>query len=187
MKPSEVPECLVALAGLAVAAPFIAVLALAVRLDSPGPGIFRQVRVGRHKQPFTCYKLRTMASGTPNVPTHDASAAYVTRLGNFLRKTKLDELPQLWNVVRRDMSFVGPRPCLQTQVDLIRERDERGVFDILPGITGLAQIRGIDMSNPVRLAEADAEYVRRRSLRLDLEILLRTIVRGEGRGDRVGA
>jgi Sugar transferases involved in lipopolysaccharide synthesis len=178
-------EFVVALCGLIVLAPVILFLILAIRLDSPGPGLFRQKRIGRHCKPFTCYKLRTMASGTPNVPTHDAQSSYITRLGRFLRGTKLDELPQLWNVVNREMSFVGPRPCLETQTELIEERHKRGVFEILPGITGLAQIQGIDMADPVKLAEVDAEYVRRRTPRLDVEIIFRTVFGGAGRGDRV--
>lgn len=178
-------ELVVAFFGLIVAAPVILILVVAVRRDSEGPGIFRQKRVGRYGRSFECYKLRTMASGTPDVPTHDAQTSYVTGLGRFLRKVKLDELPQLWNVLKGDMSFVGPRPCLESQSELIEERKKRGVLDIRPGITGLAQIQDIDMSNPKRLAAVDAEYVMKRSMSIDFKILLRTVFGGAGRGDRI--
>lgn len=161
-------------------------LVLAVRLESSGPGFFRQVRVGRHRRPFVCYKIRTMALGTPEAGTHEVAASAVTRVGRFLRATKLDELPQLLNVVRGEMAFVGPRPCLPSQVELVEARDRLGVFEVLPGITGLGQIRGIDMSDPDRLARCDAEYVRARNLRLDLSILWATF-RGAGGGDRVNS
>jgi O-antigen biosynthesis protein WbqP len=179
-------EFLLSLLGLLVTAPLILLLVLAIRYDSPGPGIFRQKRVGREGKSFVCYKLRTMASGTPDLPTHDASTSYVTSTGKFLRKVKLDELPQLWNVLKGEMSFVGPRPCLESQTELIQERQKRGVLSIRPGITGLAQIQNIDMSNPVRLANVDAEYLQKRSFALDLRILLLTVLGGAGRGDRVG-
>ncbi len=171
--------------GLALAWPLIVLLIVLVRRDSPGPGIFSQQRVGHRGKPFSCHKLRTMYSGTPNVPSHHSTVAQVTRIGGFLRRTKLDELPQLWNVFVGEMSFVGPRPCLPSQMELIEERRKRGVLDIRPGITGVAQIEGIDMSNPVRLAEKDSDYLRSQSLRLDLKILYRTVFRGEGSGDRV--
>lgn len=178
-------EFIVALAGLVVAAPIILILVAAVRYDSDGPGIFRQKRVGRDGRLFVCYKLRTMASGTPDVPTHDAQNSYLTGIGAFLRKVKLDELPQLWNVVRGDMSFVGPRPCLESQKELIAERQNRGVLRVRPGITGLAQIQDIDMSDPKRLALVDSEYLKRRSIAFDIRILLLTVFGGAGRGDRI--
>lgn len=174
-----------AICGLLIAWPLILVLAILIRRGSSGPGIFSQPRIGRNGQVFVCHKLRTMQQGTPNVPTHMASAAQVTPIGGFLRKTKLDELPQLWNVLRGEMSFVGPRPCLPTQTALVEERRKRGVFEIRPGITGLAQINGIDMSDPVKLAEKDAEYARIRSFTLDLAILFKTVFGGAGSGDLV--
>jgi O-antigen biosynthesis protein WbqP len=112
------------------------------------------------------------------------SASSVTKIGRFLRATKLDEIPQLWNVVRGEMAFVGPRPCLPSQTELVQEREIRGVYGIIPGITGLGQVRGIDMSEPLRLAEIDAEYLQTRSLALDLRLAWQT-VRGGGSGDRV--
>lgn len=171
-------------AGLLVTAPIIAICVVLIRRNSPGPGIFSQTRVGRHGQLFTCYKLRTMGKDTPNVASHESSAAAVTSFGKVLRKTKLDELPQLWNVLRGDMSLVGPRPCLPSQEELVREREKRGVLTIRPGVTGLAQVNGVDMSDPVRLAELDAVYLRTASTLLDLKLIFQT-VRGRGQGDAV--
>jgi len=176
-----------AAAGLLLLWPLLLAAVLLVRLTSPGPGIFTQVRVGRDGVPFRCHKLRTMAAGTPSLPTHEVATAQVTPLGRFLRRSKLDELPQLWNVLLGEMSFVGPRPCLPMQVELIEERRRRGVLGLRPGITGLAQVGGVDMSDPVRLAEIDAEYAARASLRLDLELLAATVLGGAGRGDRTRA
>lgn len=167
-----------ALFGLVVLAPVMAAVALAVRLMTPGPVIFAQTRVGREERPFTCYKFRTMQVGTAQRATHETDASAVTPLGATLRRYKLDELPQLWNVLRGDMSLVGPRPCLPVQSELIRERRERGVFALRPGITGLAQTEGIDMSNPARLAARDADYLRSHSLIMDLKLIVRTLFPG---------
>lgn len=169
---------------LLLAAPLLLVLCVAIRLGSEGPALFRQERVGKDRRPFECLKLRTMKRGTRQAGTHEIGADAITPLGRFLRKAKLDELPQLLNVLRGEMSFVGPRPCLPSQEELVREREARGVFAVLPGITGLGQVRGLDMSDPVALSECDAEYVRRRSLALDGTILWRTLT-GRGFGDRV--
>lgn len=162
----------------------IALLALLVRLTSPGPGLFAQDRVGRNGRVFTCWKLRTMAQGTPSLATHEMPAAAVTPLGRHLRRWKLDELPQLWNVLKGEMSLVGPRPCLPTQTAVIEARRALGVLALRPGITGLAQVENIDMSTPERLAQVDAAYAARRSLAFDLVLLARTVT-GSGRGDRV--
>lgn len=148
-------DIVLAAVGLVVTAPVLLVLSVAGFFDTGSP-LFRQTRVGRNKQPFSLVKFRTMRRGTAQVATHLADAGAVTSLGRFMRRTKLDELPQLWNVLKGDMSFVGPRPSLVTQKELIEERDRRGVFAARPGITGLAQIRGIDMSTPRLLAETDA-------------------------------
>ncbi len=164
-------------------AALLAVLAVLIRLDSPGSALFSQTRIGRHGVPFTCLKLRTMYSGTPITPTHEAPAGSVTRIGKFLRATKLDELPQLWNILRGDMSFVGPRPCLTMQSELIEARRRLGVLALLPGITGVAQVKGIDMSDPQRLAETDAVYLKSRSVWGDVRILALTVL-GFGGGDR---
>lgn len=155
-----------------------------VRLGSSGPGIFAQARVGQHGKTFTCYKFRTMKAGTKQAGTHEVTADAVTGIGAFLRKTKIDELPQVWNILRGEVSLVGPRPCLPMQHELIAARKQRGVLEMVPGITGLAQINGIDMSNPVRLAEIDARYAAQRGLLLDLKIILGTFL-GRGQGDKI--
>lgn len=172
--------------GLILSSPVLLILIPLIRCTSIGPAIFRQERVGKEQKVFVCYKLRTMAAGTKQAGTHEVSASSVTGVGKVLRKTKLDELPQLWNVLCGEMSLVGPRPCLPSQLELIEEREKRGVFSVLPGITGLGQVRGIDMSVPERLAECDAEYVAKQSLGLDLSLLIQTVL-GAGREDRVNA
>lgn len=154
-----------------------------VKVGSPGPGIFAQDRVGKDGKVFTCYKFRSMRQGTRQAGTHEISESAVTKVGAFMRKTKIDELPQIWNILKGELSLVGPRPCLPVQEALIEERRKRGVLNVLPGITGLAQIEGIDMSDPVRLARKDAQYIARRGLLLDLKIILATFT-GKGQGDR---
>ena len=175
---ARLTEASIAMVGLVVLSPVIVAAALAVRVTSPGPALLVQDRVGRNEAPFRCLKLRTMWKDTAAVPTHEASAGGITPVGRFLRRTKLDELPQLWNVLKGEMSFVGPRPCLLTQEALISARRRRDVYALRPGITGLAQARGVDMTDPERLAAIDAEYLAKRSLRLDAEILLATLVPG---------
>src|SRR5690554_6951177 len=138
-------DLLIAVPALAAALPFLAVSAVLVRATSEGPVVFAQTRVGKDGRPFRCYKLRTMFSGTPSVPTHETSASAVTPIGYLLRRSKVDELPQLWNVIRGDMSLVGPRPCLPVQDRLILHRTQLGVSSLKPGITGIAQVRGIDI------------------------------------------
>jgi O-antigen biosynthesis protein WbqP len=161
--------------------PILLIVIIAIRLQSPGPAIFRQVRVGKNGRPFTCYKMRTMYSGTANLPTHEVQASSVTALGERLRRFKIDELPQLCNVLIGDMSLVGPRPCLPSQTALVEARRQLGVFDVRPGITGLAQVNGVDMSDANRLAEIDAQYVRTQSLMGDFRLILATL-RGQGVG-----
>jgi O-antigen biosynthesis protein WbqP len=161
--------------GLIFLWPVILLTAIAVRLNSPGPGILAQRRIGRDGREFTCYKLRTMHQNTAQVPTHQVGASALTSIGGFLRRSKLDELPQLLNVLRGDMSLVGPRPCLPTQAELIEARSRLGALAVLPGVTGLAQIQGVDMSDPARLAAIDAQYARTRTFGGDLVIILRTL------------
>lgn len=156
---------------------------LLIRMGSKGPGIYAQMRIGLGGQPFTFYKFRTMEQGTVQAATHEVSASSVTRIGRFLRKSKLDELPQLFNIVRNELSLVGPRPCLPTQKELIRERKKRAVLEMKPGLTGLAQINGIAMDDPRRLAQWDARYMALRSIPLDLRIILATAL-GRGSGDQ---
>jgi O-antigen biosynthesis protein WbqP len=168
---------------LLVAGSWLVLLALiAIKLDSRGPAFFRQVRIGRNRQPFKMIKLRTMSEGTASVPSHEVPKSAITAVGAWLRRTKIDELPQVWSVITGDMSFVGPRPCLPNQLELIAEREARGVFTVRPGITGPAQLAGIDMSTPQLLAEVDAGYVQNRSFARDLGILCRTFA-GRGMGD----
>jgi lipopolysaccharide/colanic/teichoic acid biosynthesis glycosyltransferase len=155
-----------------------------IPLDSPGPGIFAQRRIGHGGKEFTVYKFRTMKRGTRNAGTHEMTPDSITRMGSFLRKTKLDELSQVFNVVIGNLSLVGPRPCLPVQTQLIAERDKRGVFRVKPGITGLAQINNIDMSDPVQLARWDARYIAQRSLPSELKIAAATFL-GRGASDKV--
>ncbi len=179
-------DLLASAAGFVVLLPVLAVCLVLIRLDSPGNPLFVQTRVGRGEKPFRCYKLRTMKIDTPNVASHHVGTSSITGLGHFLRRTKLDELPQLWNVIVGEMSLVGPRPCLPSQKELIEARRRRGVYTLRPGITGLAQIRDIDMSVPERLAVVDAEYLETRSFLGDLAIILAT-ARGGGQGDAARA
>jgi O-antigen biosynthesis protein WbqP len=165
-----------ALAGLVILSPALALIAALIRLQSPGPAVFRQARVGRYGQTFTCYKFRSMRLGTRDVPTHEVAVDAITPLGRVLRRTKLDELPQLVNVLRGDMSLVGPRPCLPTQHELIAHRQRHGVLALRPGITGLAQVSGVDMSRPRLLARIDGLYAKQQSLALDLWLLAATAI-----------
>jgi lipopolysaccharide/colanic/teichoic acid biosynthesis glycosyltransferase len=175
----------IALGGAVVTAPLVALLALLVRLETPGGPIYTQTRVGRDGVPFEIYKLRTMVSGAEFQGAGLAIAegdSRITRLGELLRRYSLDELPNLWNVVRGEMSVVGPRPTLQHQVDAYTER-QRGRLAVKPGITGWAQVNGrAALPWPERI-ELDLWYVEHRSLALDLKILWRTaemVVRGHG-------
>lgn len=176
-------DALLATAGLVVSSPLLLVLYMAGLWDTGSP-VFRQVRVGRAQRPFTLVKFRTMRPDTASVATHLADVSAITPFGRFLRRTKLDELPQLWNVLKGEMSLVGPRPCLFNQEELIAERDVRGVFDVRPGITGLAQVQGIDMANPRLLAETDAQMIKTLNLINYFRYILLTVL-GKGAGDRV--
>ena len=177
-------DLLAAVGVLLLAGWAMVLIAICIRIDSRGAAIFAQRRVGREDREFTCYKFRTMSLGTANAATHSVSAAAVTRAGRFLRKTKLDELPQVFNVLRNEMSLVGPRPCLPIQHELISARRQRGVLAIKPGITGLAQVQHVDMSDPNRLAAWDDRYCAFRTILSDAALLIRTVL-GGGTGDRV--
>ena len=172
-----------ALLGLIFGAPVLLILVLIGLFDTGSP-IFRQVRVGRNKKPFTLVKFRTMTVGTASVASHLASTSSITPFGNFLRKTKLDELPQLWNVLKGEMSLVGPRPNLFNQEELIQARDAKGVYSVRPGITGLAQVQNIDMSTPELLAKTDAEMIASLSLGKYFSYIIKTVT-GSGSGDAV--
>ncbi|MDN7241718.1 sugar transferase [Planococcus sp. N028] len=166
---------LVTLVGLSVV---LFILCLVIKLDSPGPILFKQKRIGKDKKEFEILKFRTMKIDTPNdMPTHLLKKPdfYITKTGKFLRKTSLDELPQLVNILKGDMSLIGPRPALWNQYDLIEERDKYKANDVLPGLTGLAQISGRD-ELPIEVkAKIDGEYVQKKSLILDTQIFIKTV------------
>ena len=169
--------------GLILLSPVLITLVIVSYFDTGSP-IFHQERVGKNKIPFKLIKFRSMKVGTPSVATHLANSSYITRFGGFLRKSKLDELPQLWNVFVGDMSLVGPRPNLLNQDELIFERDSRGVYLVRPGITGLAQINKIDMSTPQLLSETDAKMIIELNLTNYFLFIIYTFL-GNGLGDRV--
>lgn len=178
-------DVLAAAAGLVLLSPILVGLCLAVRLDSPGPALHWSKRVGRYNRIFPMPKFRTMRTGAPNVATHLLADpdAWITPLGRVLRRTSLDELPQLWSVLKGDMSLVGPRPALFNQDDLVALRTQAGVEVLRPGVTGWAQVNGRDDLPIPEKVRYDAEYLARRSLLLDLRILLitaRAAVSGRG-------
>lgn len=162
--------------GLLVLWPLLAIVAILIAAERQGPVLIRQNRVGRNARPFRFVKFRTLPQDTPERPTHEIDTHRTSPTGLFVRRTKLDELPQLVHVLFGQMSLVGPRPSLVSQDALIAARRTRGVLDLRPGITGLAQVNGIDMSNPERLARVDALYARRHSLCLDLKLIALTVL-----------
>lgn len=168
------------LSGLALIllSPIFLCLIVAIKIDSRGPVLFKQERIGLHKKHFYILKFRTMRIDTPkDIPTHmlENPERYITKVGKFLRRTSLDELPQIINILKGDMSIIGPRPALWNQFDLIEERDKYGANDVLPGLTGWAQVNGRDeLEIPVK-ARLDGEYIKRRSFRFDCICFLRTI------------
>lgn len=169
--------------GLVCGFPVLLVIYVIGLFDTGAP-LFRQERVGRNKKPFILVKFRTMRVGTASVASHLANTSSITALGAILRRTKLDELPQLWNVLKGDMSLVGPRPGLYNQEELMLEREARGVFNVRPGITGLAQVSDIDMSTPVLLAETDQRMIRSLNIGSYFKYIFMTLA-GRGAGDRV--
>lgn len=162
----------------------ILLLVTIIGLFDTGSPIFIQTRVGRHKKPFSLVKFRTMSKDTISVASHLASNASITKFGGFLRKTKIDELPQLINVLKGDMSLVGPRPNLFNQEELIAERDALGVYNVLPGVTGLAQVQNIDMSRPKLLAETDKQMIDSLTIKDYFKYIMMTVT-GSGSGDAV--
>ena len=178
-------DFLFSLFGLVLGGPVLLVIYVIGLLDTGSP-IFRQERVGRDQKPFTLVKFRTMRPDTASVASPLADASAITPLGAFLRRTKLDELPQLWNVLKGEMSLVGPRPCLFNQAELISERASRGVFSAKPGITGMAQVNNIDMSTPKLLAETDARMLKGLTVSSYFKYIFMT-VGGKGSGDVVKA
>ena len=172
-------DIVLSLIGLIVLSPLFIVIVLCIKLDSPGPVLFRQERVGIHKSHFNVLKFRTMRVDTPKeMPTHLLTnpERWITRVGRVLRKTSLDELPQLINILTGDMSIVGPRPALWNQYDLIAARDKYGANDIRPGLTGWAQINGRDELPIDVKARLDGEYVQRMSFWFDMKCILGTVL-----------
>lgn len=169
---------LAALAAIVLLVPVLLV-AFAVRITSPGPALYWSERVGRGNRIFRMPKFRSMRIDTPAVATHllDDPAQWLTPIGSFLRKSSLDELPQLWSIVKGDMSFVGPRPALFNQLDLIALRTHAGVHEVMPGMTGWAQVNGRDELPIPRKVELDAEYIARRTFLFDLKILWMTALK----------
>lgn len=164
--------------GMIALSPFFLLLVLAIKLDSKGPVLFKQKRIGLHKKHFYILKFRTMRIDTPkDTPTHllENPEQWITKVGKFLRKTSLDELPQIWNIFVGDMSIIGPRPALWNQYDLIEERDRYGANDVLPGLTGWAQIHGRDELPIAKKAELDGYYVQHLSFLLDVRCFFGTI------------
>ncbi|PMG42162.1 sugar transferase [Shewanella sp. 10N.286.52.B9] len=179
----RVLDFLAALFGLLLLWPVLLVVTIIGMFDTGSP-IFVQTRVGRNKKPFKLIKFRTMAVETKSVASHLASNASITKLGAFLRKTKIDELPQLINVVKGEMSLVGPRPNLFNQEELIKERDALGVYNVLPGVTGLAQVQNIDMSTPALLAKTDKQMIDSLTVKDYFKYIMMTVT-GSGSGDAV--
>ncbi|WP_171805157.1 sugar transferase [Enterococcus casseliflavus] len=171
-------DFLLSLVGIIVLSPVLLLLCMAIKIDSKGPIIFKQKRVGKNKTHFNIYKFRTMKIDTPKeMPTHLLSDPdfYITKVGKILRKTSLDELPQLFNIIKGDMAVIGPRPALWNQYDLIEERDKYGANDIRPGLTGLAQISGRDeLEIPIK-AKLDGKYTDNISLMMDIKCFFGTI------------
>ena len=157
---------------------------LVIRLFSCGPAIFVQKRIGKNGVLFNCYKFRTMNIGTENVGSHEVNKNSITPVGRFLRSSKLDELPQVVNIIRGELSLVGPRPGLPNQKTLFEARSLRGIYGVLPGITGLSQINNVDMSTPSKIAEWDNRYIALRSITLEIKIIILTFF-GRGSGDKV--
>jgi len=179
----RVLDFIIAFFGLIITFPILVIVTLIGLFDTGAP-IFIQERVGKNKRPFKLIKFRTMSVDTQSVASHLASTASITKFGSFLRKSKIDELPQLINVLKGEMSFVGPRPNLFNQEELIAERDSRGVYAVLPGITGLSQVNTIDMSTPKLLAETDQKMIETLTIKDYFKYIIMTAT-GSGAGDRV--
>ena len=179
----RIVDLLAALFGLILLAPLSLIITLILFAEHRKP-FFIQQRVGKDQKLFTLIKFRSMSPKASNLPTHEISADLITKTGKFIRATKLNELPQLWNVLKGEMSLVGPRPCLPTQEELITERASRGVFSLRPGITGPAQVHNIDMSTPKKLAIEDSKMVGNLMASDYFKYVLMTVT-GSGQGDKV--
>lgn len=167
-------DFLLSFLAICIFAPLLVCIFILVLVDSRAP-LFMQTRLGKNQKPFLLVKFRTVRVGALSVATHLLDPSEITKTGYFLRRSKLDELPQLWNVLKGDMSIVGPRPCLPTQSALISERENRGIFSVRPGLTGLAQIQGIDMSAPEFLVEVEEDMIRTLSPRSYFTYIIRTV------------
>ena len=167
------------LCGIILLSPLFLIVAILIKLDSKGPVIFKQTRIGKDSKPFNIYKFRSMKVETPNLSTEEFKNAsdFITRVGKFIRKTSIDELPQLVNILKGDMSIVGPRPVIEKEVRLLELRKESKVDSILPGITGLAQINGRDHVDDYQKVKYDFEYLVKRNLVLDIKIIINTILK----------
>ncbi|SFH07523.1 O-antigen biosynthesis protein WbqP [Desulfotomaculum arcticum] len=178
MKIKRIIDIFLSLLGLIILLPLFVILIIAIKLDSKGPVFFKQKRIGIHKSHFNILKFRTMIIDTPkDTPTHllDNPEQYITKMGKFLRKTSLDELPQIWNIFVGQMSIIGPRPALWNQYDLIEERDKYGANNVPPGLTGWAQINGRD-ELPIEIkSKLDGEYIQRMSFLFDAKCFFGTV------------
>ena len=178
-------DFVMSLIGIVVLSPIILIVSLAVKFTSPGPMLFKQRRIGKNNVEFEIYKFRTMRIDTPNVPTHllENPEQWITPVGKFLRKTSLDELPQLFNILKGEMSIVGPRPALYNQIDLKEMRTEAGVHKLVPGLTGWAQINGRDEIPLSLKVKLDKEYLMKKSFFFDIKIIFMTaisVIKSEG-------
>ncbi|WP_017470985.1 sugar transferase [Amphibacillus jilinensis] len=186
IKVKRLLDTILAMVGLILLAPVFLVLIIAIKIDSKGPILFRQKRIGKDKVPFNILKFRTMRIDTPkDTPTHLLAdpSQYITTMGKFLRKTSLDELPQIFNILVGQMAIVGPRPALWNQYDLIEERDKYNVHDVLPGLTGWAQINGRDELPIDVKARLDGEYIKKFGAKMDLKCFFGTflsVLRSDG-------
>lgn len=164
------------LCGIILLSPLFLIVAILIKLDSKGPIIFKQVRIGKDSKPFNIYKFRSMKVEAPNLSTEKFKNAcdFTTKIGKFIRKTSIDELPQLVNILKGDMSIVGPRPVIESETELLELREIYKVNNILPGITGLAQINGRDDISNYKKAKYDYEYLKNRSIIFDIKIILKT-------------
>ena len=172
-------DCILSLIGLIILSPILLIIAVIIKVTSPGPILFRQERVGKNNEHFRIMKFRTMRIDTPkDCPTHllENPDQYITKIGHILRKTSLDELPQLWNIFIGDMAVIGPRPSLPNQYDLNELRDQNGASAVRPGLTGLAQISGRDELEISVKAALDGEYVKNISFFMDLKLFLGTFI-----------
>lgn len=173
-------DCILSIIALVILLPFFLIFAVIIKIESKGPVFFKQERIGKNKKHFKILKFRTMRTDTPkDMPTHMLRGAenYITKFGNIMRKTSIDELPQIINILKGDMSIIGPRPALWNQDDLVEERDKYGANNIKPGLTGWAQINGRDeLPIPVK-AKYDGEYIEKMSLWFDIKVFFMTIIK----------